>query len=72
MEGTSPISTSDAQLTMSLQILEELLELWHGQGDKVLIFSISLKVLELVKEFMDDTHYTYRCLDGSVPNDQRE
>jgi SNF2 family DNA or RNA helicase len=55
-----------------LQILEELLELWHGQGDKVLIFSISLKVLELVKEFMDDTHYTYRCLDGSVPNDQRE
>ncbi|GAA5839010.1 hypothetical protein JCM11251_007852 [Rhodosporidiobolus azoricus] len=61
----------DQQLCGKWKILSELLELWHKNGDKVLIFSMSLKVMDLLKDLMETTHYRYLSLDGSVPQDDR-
>jgi SNF2 family DNA or RNA helicase len=56
---------------VSTQILCDLLDLWSRQGDKVLIFSMSLKVLDLLKDLMETTRYTYVELDGSTPQEER-
>ncbi|GAA5973582.1 hypothetical protein JCM11641_007134 [Rhodosporidiobolus odoratus] len=61
----------DPQLCGKWKILCELLEHWHKNGDKVLIFSMSLKVIDLLKDLMETTHYTYLSLDGSTPQDER-
>lgn len=53
------------------QILCELLEVWHAHGDKVLIFSMSLKIIGLLKSMMDTTRYRFLTLDGSTPQDDR-
>lgn len=67
-----PPRTATADLGFRRQILKELLDLWDNQGNKVLIFSMSLKVLSLLKEMFEmDGGYKVVCLDGSVPNDQR-
>ncbi|KAL8291266.1 hypothetical protein RQP46_002244 [Phenoliferia psychrophenolica] len=52
-------------------ILTQLLEVWHKNGDKVLIFSMSLKILSFIKALMEETHYSFVSLDGSVLSDQR-
>ncbi|KAL8293046.1 hypothetical protein RQP46_000740 [Phenoliferia psychrophenolica] len=67
----SGLSSLDKTLCGKWPILEKLLALWHDQGDKVLIFSLSLKILDLVKGLMEQTHYKFVTLDGSVANDQR-
>ncbi|KAM0747985.1 hypothetical protein T439DRAFT_87826 [Meredithblackwellia eburnea MCA 4105] len=64
-------SSFDNSLCGKWTILEKLLQMWYDQGDKVLIFSLSLKVLEIVKNLMRDTSYNFECLDGSVPADER-
>lgn len=56
---------------MLAQILCELLELWHREGHKVLIFSMSLKILDLLSSLMETTRYKYLTLDGSTPQDER-
>ncbi|KAI5474684.1 RAD26-like SNF2 family DNA-dependent ATPase, partial [Pseudohyphozyma bogoriensis] len=65
------ITSLDDTLCGKWAILAEMLEEWHARGDKVLIFSLSLKIIALLKERMEQTHYTFEYLDGSVPNDER-
>lgn len=70
-----PVSlVSNPRASAVPQIMKELLDLWdNGQSNKVLIFSISLKVLSLLKDLFEmDASYKVLCLDGSVPADQRE
>ncbi|GAA5907695.1 hypothetical protein JCM6882_008950 [Rhodosporidiobolus microsporus] len=61
----------DETLCGKWKILSELLELWYKNGDKVLVFSMSLKVMDLLKDLMETTQYKYLSLDGSVPQDDR-
>ncbi|GAA5858616.1 hypothetical protein JCM8547_001393 [Rhodosporidiobolus lusitaniae] len=61
----------DPNLCGKWKYLCELLELWHSKGDKVLIFSMSLKVIDLLKDLMETTSYKYLALDGSTPQDDR-
>ncbi|BGP19952.1 hypothetical protein JCM10213_006729 [Rhodosporidiobolus nylandii] len=61
----------DPELCGKWTILCELLEHWSDQGDKVLIFSMSLKVIDLLKDLMETTRYKYLSLDGSTPQDDR-
>lgn len=80
VEGTAlrPFSTGPRLITETCasrpfaQVLCELLELWYKNGDKVLIFSMSLKVLDLLSELMETTHYNYLVLDGKTPAETRE
>ncbi|KAI6711405.1 hypothetical protein JHW43_006066 [Diplocarpon mali] len=53
-------------------ILKKLLKHWHEQGDKVLIFSHSVKLLELLRYLFNNTAYSVSFLSGSMPNEQRQ
>ncbi|KPV71875.1 uncharacterized protein RHOBADRAFT_56261 [Rhodotorula graminis WP1] len=66
-----PQAALDPDLCGKWKILCELLELWHHEGHKVLIFSMSLKILDLLSSLMETTHYKYLTLDGSTPQDER-
>ncbi|BGP43320.1 hypothetical protein JCM10450v2_007470 [Rhodotorula kratochvilovae] len=66
-----PQAALDPDLCGKWKILCELLDLWHREGHKVLIFSMSLKILDLLAALMETTHYKYLTLDGSTPQDDR-
>ncbi|EKD14452.1 hypothetical protein MBM_07173 [Drepanopeziza brunnea f. sp. 'multigermtubi' MB_m1] len=53
-------------------ILKKLLKHWHEQGDKVLIFSHSVKLLRMLQHLFNNTAYSVSFLNGSMPNDQRQ
>lgn len=58
-------------ISVAAQILRKLLDLWHKNGDKVLIFSMSLKILSFLEDLMSQTRYEYLVLDGSTPQEDR-
>ncbi|GAA6062189.1 hypothetical protein JCM10212_001353 [Sporobolomyces blumeae] len=62
---------SDPDLCGKWKVLCELLEMWAESGDKVLIFSMSLKVLDLLTDLMETTRYKYLVLDGKTQAAER-
>lgn len=55
------------------KVLKRLLDFWHSNGDKVLIFSHSRKLLRLLKGLfdMDGTNYNLKYLDGDMKYEER-
>jgi SNF2 family DNA or RNA helicase len=54
-------------------ILRKLLKLWHENGDKVLIFSYSVRLLNMLDMlFKTTTTYNVSSLSGKTPNDERQ
>jgi SNF2 family DNA or RNA helicase len=50
-----------------------LLKLWHENGDKVLIFSYSVRLLNMLDLlFKMTTTYNVSSLSGKTPNDERQ
>lgn len=45
---------------------------WHQNGDKVLIFSHSVKLLKLLEHLFHNTNYNVSFLSGSMPNEDRQ
>ncbi|KAL1753777.1 P-loop containing nucleoside triphosphate hydrolase protein [Schizophyllum commune] len=65
------------KLTYSLAILQRdmcgKLDQWHKEGsNKVLIFTKSLKLMEVLEFHMKRDSYDFRKLDGSVPQKHRQ
>ncbi|ROW08143.1 hypothetical protein VPNG_06886 [Cytospora leucostoma] len=55
------------------QILKKLLSFWHGNGDKVLIFSHSVRLLRILNHlFRSTTTYTVSYLDGELSYSDRQ
>jgi DNA excision repair protein ERCC-6-like 2 len=52
-------------------ILSKLLRFWYEAGDKVLVFSHSVKLLRMLKILFTTTDYSYSYLDGSMSYDER-
>ncbi|KAK3092117.1 hypothetical protein FSP39_025371, partial [Pinctada imbricata] len=52
-------------------ILRGLLEVFYSDHSKVLVFSYSTKVLDIIEQYMMTTGYEYRRLDGSTSMKQR-
>jgi len=48
------------------------LKYWHENGDKVLIFSHSVKLLELLQYLFNNTSYTVSFLSGKTKNEERQ
>ncbi len=50
------------------KVLKRLLDFWHSQSDKVLVFSHSVRLLRLLKSLfdLDGTKYNFSYLDGSM------
>ncbi|PSS27471.1 hypothetical protein M430DRAFT_112291 [Amorphotheca resinae ATCC 22711] len=53
-------------------ILKKLLKFWHENGDKVLIFSHSVRLLKMLQLLFSNTSYNVSFLSGSMPNEDRQ
>ena len=53
-------------------VLQKLLKHWHENGDKVLIFSHSVKLLRMLEVLFRNTKYNVSFLSGSMPMDERQ
>lgn len=54
------------------KVLKRLLQLWHDNGDKVLVFSHSVRLLKMLRTlFSTTTTYNVSYLDGSMNADDR-
>ncbi|KAJ3109129.1 hypothetical protein HK100_003336 [Physocladia obscura] len=49
------------------RVLEKLLEIWRKLSSKVLLFSASVKLLNMLEILMSDKMYNYSRLDGKTP-----
>lgn len=54
------------------RILKKLLRFWHGNGDKVLVFSHSVKLLKMLQHLFNHTSYNVSFLDGSMSYEDRQ
>ncbi|KAL6863979.1 P-loop containing nucleoside triphosphate hydrolase protein [Trichoderma novae-zelandiae] len=54
------------------KILKKLLKFWHGSGNKVLVFSHSVRLLRILQHLFTNTSYTVSYLDGSLSYEARQ
>ena len=53
------------------KVLKKLLKWWHANGDKVLVFSHSVRLLKMLQMLFHHTSYNVSYLDGSMSYDER-
>lgn len=64
---------TDPRFCGKWRILKKLLKLWHDSGDKVLVFSYSVRLLNMLDMlFKMTTTYNVSLLSGKTPNDERQ
>ncbi len=54
------------------KVLKKLLRFWHANGDKVLVFSHSVKLLKMLHHLFHNTSYNVSFLDGSMSYEDRQ
>ncbi|KAJ8128643.1 hypothetical protein O1611_g4992 [Lasiodiplodia mahajangana] len=54
------------------KVLKKLLEYWHKNGDKVLVFSHSVRLLNILQQLFNKTLYNVSYLDGSLSYEERQ
>ncbi|KAI0514519.1 P-loop containing nucleoside triphosphate hydrolase protein [Xylaria bambusicola] len=54
------------------KVLKKLLEFWHKNGDKVLVFSHSVRLLNILQQLFNKTLYNVSYLDGSLSYEDRQ
>lgn len=54
------------------RVLKKLLRFWHANGDKVLVFSHSVKLLKMLQHLFHNTSYNVSFLDGSLSYPERQ
>lgn len=53
------------------KVLKKLLKWWHANGDKVLVFSHSVRLLKMLQMLFHHTSYNVSYLDGQMNYDER-
>ncbi|ROT41354.1 hypothetical protein SODALDRAFT_331075 [Sodiomyces alkalinus F11] len=54
------------------KVLKKLLKFWHSSGDKVLVFSHSVRLLRILQHLFRNTSYSVTYLDGSLSYADRQ
>ncbi|KAL4774303.1 P-loop containing nucleoside triphosphate hydrolase protein [Aspergillus nidulans var. acristatus] len=67
----SIINYADAEYCGKWKVLRKLLKWWHGNGDKVLVFSHSVRLLKMLQMLFNHTSYNVSYLDGSMTYESR-
>ncbi|KAF9690587.1 hypothetical protein EKO04_011339 [Ascochyta lentis] len=67
------LNQSQREFCGKWKVLRRLLDFWHANGDKVLIFSHSVRLLRLLRGLfdVDGTKYNFSYLDGSMKYEER-
>ncbi|ELU03433.1 hypothetical protein CAPTEDRAFT_20149 [Capitella teleta] len=55
-----------------MQVLDPLLRLWKKQNHRVLLFSQSRQMLEILQSYVEERGYVYRRMDGGTPISARQ
>jgi len=63
---------NDELLSGKMRTLIELLKIWYQKGNKVLLFSTSTKMLNIVQNMLERYNYPFSRLDGSVEVSTRQ
>ncbi|KAI1443247.1 P-loop containing nucleoside triphosphate hydrolase protein [Annulohypoxylon stygium] len=54
------------------KVLSKLLKFWYASGDKVLVFSHSVRLLRILQHLFNNTRYSFSFLDGSLNYEERQ
>ncbi len=67
----SILNYSNPEFCGKWKILKKLLRFWHGNGDKVLVFSHSVRLLKMLQMLFNHTSYNVSYLDGAMSYEDR-
>ncbi|KAI2606416.1 P-loop containing nucleoside triphosphate hydrolase protein [Hypoxylon fragiforme] len=68
----SLLSLANPEFCGKWKVLKKLLKFWHTGGDKVLVFSHSVRLLKILQHLFNNTSYSVSYLDGSLTYDDRQ
>ncbi|KAH9310964.1 hypothetical protein KI387_025999 [Taxus chinensis] len=71
-QDESFMGLSDVRHCGKMRALEKLMASWLLQGDKVLLFSCSVRMLDILEKFLIRKGYCFSRLDGSTPMSSRQ
>ncbi|SLM34038.1 dna excision repair protein [Lasallia pustulata] len=67
----SILNYSNPEFCGKWRILKKLLRFWHVNGDKVLVFSHSVRLLKMLQMLFNHTSYNVSYLDGAMSYEDR-
>ncbi|MCJ1299900.1 hypothetical protein MMC08_002694, partial [Hypocenomyce scalaris] len=67
----SILNYSNPEFCGKWKILKKLLRFWHANGDKVLVFSHSVRLLKMLQMLFNHTSYNVSYLDGAMSYEDR-
>ena len=68
----SMLNLANPEFCGKWKILKKLLRFWHENGDKVLIFSHSVRLLRILQHLFHNTSYNVSFLDGNLSYPDRQ
>jgi SNF2 family DNA or RNA helicase len=68
----SLLNLSNPEFCGKWRVLKKLLRFWHGNGDKALVFSHSVRLLKMLQHLFHNTSYNVSYLDGSLSYEDRQ
>ncbi|XP_062105982.1 switch 2 [Humulus lupulus] len=71
-QNESFMGLSDVKHCGKMRALEKLMSSWIIRGDKVLLFSYSVRMLNILEKFLIRKGYSFSRLDGSTPTNLRQ
>ncbi|TYG90167.1 hypothetical protein ES288_A12G160900v1 [Gossypium darwinii] len=63
---------SDTRYCGKMRALEKLMSSWALMGDKILLFSYSVRMLDILEKFLIRKGFCFSRLDGSTPTNMRQ
>ncbi|KAI1911371.1 hypothetical protein LOZ61_003894 [Ophidiomyces ophidiicola] len=67
----SILNYSNPEFCGKWKVLKKLLKWWHSNGDKVLVFSHSVRLLKMLQMLFNHTSYNVSYLDGAMSYEER-
>ncbi|KAL7137046.1 hypothetical protein ABFS83_10G068000 [Erythranthe nasuta] len=71
-QNDSFMGMSDVKHCGKMRALERLMHSWISMGDKILLFSYSVRMLDILEKFIIRKGYSFSRLDGSTPTGLRQ
>ncbi|AEO56960.1 hypothetical protein MYCTH_2302542 [Thermothelomyces thermophilus ATCC 42464] len=68
----SMLNLANPEFCGKWKVLRKLLHFWHDNGDKVLVFSHSVRLLRILQDLFHNTSYNVSFLDGSLSYEERQ
>ncbi|KAL8234246.1 hypothetical protein R6Q59_020346 [Mikania micrantha] len=71
-QNESFLGLSDVEHCGKMRALENLMSSWISHADKILLFSYSVRMLDILEKFLIRKGYSFSRLDGSTPTAMRQ